>query len=320
METLEHLRGQIKTTDDLKGVVRTMKALAAVGIHQNERAVHALRVYARAVELGLQVMFRNDPGLSALRGAHGRVEAEAVDSRPLGLVVFGSDHGLCGRFNDEIVAHVVERLGSIPGARPRILAVGARTGMRLEQAGLGLEQTLLVPGTASHITPVVRRILQRLDDWRSQGTRQVMLAYNQHLSGARYSSVWQRLTPLDTTALAGLRNAPWPSKVLPTYSMPRDELLQALLRQYIFINVFRACAESLASESGARLAAMHAAGRNLEERHNELSALFRRLRQTMITAELLDVVNGYEALLEQSVNAEAPGGSDMCDLEEVPGR
>jgi F-type H+-transporting ATPase subunit gamma len=67
------------------------------------------------------------------------------------------------------------------------------------------------------------------------------------------------------------------------------------VRQHYFVVLFRACAESLAAEHGSRLAAMQAAEKNVDERLEEVTGRFRRVRQERITSELLDVVSGFEA-------------------------
>jgi F-type H+-transporting ATPase subunit gamma len=78
--------------------------------------------------------------------------------------------------------------------------------------------------------------------------------------------------------------------------MERERLFTALVRQYLFVSLFRACAESQAAEHASRLSAMQSASKNLDERQVELLGEFRRRRQEVITAELLAVVSGYEAL------------------------
>jgi F-type H+-transporting ATPase subunit gamma len=81
--------------------------------------------------------------------------------------------------------------------------------------------------------------------------------------------------------------------------MQRKALLSRLLHQYLFVSIFRACAESQASEHTSRLAAMQSAQRNLDERLEEVTMTFRRARQNLITTELLDVVAGFEAISSQ---------------------
>ena len=72
--------------------------------------------------------------------------------------------------------------------------------------------------------------------------------------------------------------------------------LRALIREYLFISLFRACAESLASENASRLAAMQRAEKNIDELLEDLNRTFHRLRQSGIDEELFDVVSGFEAL------------------------
>jgi F-type H+-transporting ATPase subunit gamma len=76
----------------------------------------------------------------------------------------------------------------------------------------------------------------------------------------------------------------------------RDRTLAALLREYLFVSLFRACAESLASESASRLAAMQAAERKIGDLIDELQLEFNQARQNSIDEELFDVITGYEAL------------------------
>ena len=79
--------------------------------------------------------------------------------------------------------------------------------------------------------------------------------------------------------------------------MDWDALFSALVQQYLFVALYRACAESLASEDASRLAAMQNAERNIKDRLDELHAEYHHQRQNSITAELLDIVAGYEAVM-----------------------
>ena len=72
--------------------------------------------------------------------------------------------------------------------------------------------------------------------------------------------------------------------------------LRALISEYLFVSLFRACAESLASENASRLAAMERADKNIDELLENFQGAFHRLRQTGIDEELFDVISGYEAL------------------------
>jgi F-type H+-transporting ATPase subunit gamma len=290
MPTIEQLGSRLASLHELQSVVRTMKALSAASIRQYEQAARALADYYRTVELGLHVVLRD------------REQPPQVlphDERPLAAIVFGSDHGLCGRFNEDLADFVMERLqeASAPHQERVVLAVGARIATRLEQAGQTVAADFLVPGSAARITASVQQILLKIDEWRTEkGTDHVYVFYNRHVSSARYRPTGVELLPVNLRRFHRLEAKPWPSRVLPTYSMDREHLFSTLLRQYFFVTLFRACAESQASEHGSRLAAMRAAEKNLQERVDEVGLKFRQARQGLITSELLDVVAGFEAL------------------------
>ncbi len=78
--------------------------------------------------------------------------------------------------------------------------------------------------------------------------------------------------------------------------MDRNRLFSALIRQYVFVSLYRACVESMASENASRLTSMQAAEKNIEDRLEELNAQYRHERQSSITSELLDIISGFEAL------------------------
>jgi F-type H+-transporting ATPase subunit gamma len=83
---------------------------------------------------------------------------------------------------------------------------------------------------------------------------------------------------------------------LPEVLGERTANLRAIIREYLFVSLYRACAESLAAENASRLAAMERADKNIEELLDTLEGTFHRLRQTGIDEELFDVVAGFEAL------------------------
>jgi F-type H+-transporting ATPase subunit gamma len=86
--------------------------------------------------------------------------------------------------------------------------------------------------------------------------------------------------------------------VLPTFHLEWETVFAALVRQHMFVTLYRACAESMASEEASRLAAMQNAERNIDERLQELTRAYHHQRQSSIMAELLDITAGYEAVMQ----------------------
>lgn len=291
-DTLESLRRKIGGATELESVVRTMKALAASNIVQYERAVRSLDDYYRTVELGL-VAWRRQTG--AVMPAAGRMGASKATT---GAVVFGSDQGLVGQFNEVLADFAVNQLGAMPGNKS-IWAVGERVHGYLDDAALPMAGSFQVPNSIAAVTSLVGRILIEIDTQRERGkVAQVYLFHNRPKSGALYEPVMQRLLPLDDTWLRGLSGLSWPTGNLPEVIGGGDAARRALIREYLFISLFRACADSLASENASRLAAMQRAEKNIDELLQNLHQTFHRLRQTGIDEELFDVISGFEALAE----------------------
>jgi F-type H+-transporting ATPase subunit gamma len=285
------LRRKINSAGDLQSVVRSMKALAAASIGQYENSVRALADYYWTVELGLGVCFRKiEPAaLPTERKRQG-------DAGAIGAVVFGSDQGLVGQFNDVVADFAIKTLAALPG-KPQVWAVGERVHARLADAGLPLMGLFNVPNSVKAITPLVGQIQIESEAHRAKGDyARVYVFHNRPQSGALYEPVSQRLLPLDAQWQQGLVKVRWPTRSLPEVMGGGTRTLRALIREYLFISLFRACAESLASENASRLAAMERADKNIDELLESLHSDFHRLRQSGIDEELFDVISEFEAL------------------------
>jgi F-type H+-transporting ATPase subunit gamma len=290
-DTTASLRRKIGGAGDLQSVVRTMKAVAASSIGQYENSVRALADYYRTVELGLGACIRESGPAPLTAKRKGRPEPGVI-----GAVVFGSDQGLVGQFNDLVADYAVAALASLPG-RHEVWAVGERVHARLADAGLPLVGLFAVPNSVKAITPLVGQILVESEARHDQGdVAELHLFYNRPTGGAGFAPVRQRLLPLDEAWRRELAGRPWPSKCLPEVLGGGTATLRALIREYLFVSLFRACAESLASENASRLAAMQRADKNIDELLVDLKGAFHRQRQSGIDEELFDVVSGFEAL------------------------
>lgn len=290
-DTTATLRRKIATAGDLQSVVRTMKALAASNIGQYEKSVRALADYYRTVELGLGACFRRAEPAALAGQPKGRPGARAI-----GAVVFGSDQGLVGRFNEVVVDHAMKTLGPL-SRTARVWAVGERIHARLVDAGLRPTGLFKLPTSIEGIAPLVGQILVESETNRDRReVAELHLFYNRPASGEVYAPVSQQMLPLDEGWRSNLAAVSWPTGYLPEVMGAGMATLRALVREYLFISLFRACADSLASENASRLAAMERADRNIDELREALHGTFHRLRQSAIDEELFDVISGFEAL------------------------
>jgi F-type H+-transporting ATPase subunit gamma len=291
MEALEALKKTITVTEELQSLVKTMKVLAGINIRQYERAAHAVAEYNRTIEMGLQIALRSLPEQA--------LPPRRAPGRKLGAIIFGSDQGMCGQLNDVVVSHASRALTKLAFRREDqvILAVGQRVAAQLDASGQAVEETLEVPASTGGITSTIHEVLLRIEEWRNRrGIALVLLFYCRPFSGASYRPRGIRLLPIDLEWIQSLKARPWPTKMVPMYTMDTERLFHSLIREYLFVSLFRAFAESLASENASRLASMQLAERNIEERLKSLAGEFRQSRQNAISSELLDIVSAFEAL------------------------
>ena len=299
MDSLESLNRQMDGARDIKSVVRTMKALAAANIGQYQLAVAALGDYYRTVALGMVAYFQSEPVLES--GSKTARPAPQLVLRPapppvMGAVVFGSDQGLVGSFNNTLADFVAHTLAPLPGTR-QVWAVGERVQNLLADAGLPVTANFPVPTAITSITPLVAQLLLKAQQALDDGSlTECYVFHNQPHAGTGYSAVSQRLLPLDAQWQKELAAFHWPTTTRPEVAGARTPTLLTLIGEYLFVSLFRACAESLASENASRLTAMQRAEKNIDELLDTLSKQYHRERQSTIDEELFDVVSGFEAL------------------------
>ncbi len=218
-------------------------------------------------------------------------------SGAIGAVVFGSDQGLVGQFNERVAGLAQHVLGSLP-ASTTVRVVGERTVSHVHEAGWRPAECFSSPNTVEAVTALVGLLLTSGRDWIATGQeRAVHLVYNRHVSGAQYEPHHTQLLPLDGRWFREMSAQPWPTHVLPETAGDAARTLRGLVREYLFVALFQACAESLASENACRLAAMQRAEKNIGDMLADLTGRYHHLRQTGIDGELFDVVAGFEMLL-----------------------
>lgn len=291
MQSLEAFRGQLNQTQDMLSVVKTMKMLSSVKIRQFERAVNALRVYRETLEDGLHVALRKQEIVP--------LETTPFIKGNIGAIVFGSEQGLVGQFNEQIANYTLKRLGDFDddASQRQVLTAGSRVHEHLLEGGQMVSREIRLPGSLEGITPAVQQLLLIIDEWRNQKhVERIILFHNTPTSGASYTPQLHWLFPLNPQWLRDVQERSWDSRSLPIYTMSHEKLFANLVQEYFFVTLYRAFVESLASENASRLASMQAAERNIEDHLNLLQKQYHQRRQTVITEEILDIVSGFEAL------------------------
>jgi F-type H+-transporting ATPase subunit gamma len=296
MDTLENLHTKSQAAKDLKSVVKSMKAMAASNISQYEAASNSLGDYYRTVALGISAFLKAENIDSIME----KKALEKYRDKTICIIVFGSDQGLVGRFNDSISEFVFRNLNSIPGKK-EIWAIGERVQLLLSDAGYAVTNFFPVPNAVTAITSLVNQILNRSEQrHKNQDTDEFYIFHNQPKPGSGYQAVMQKFLPLDEKWKKTIEEFQWPTKLPPQVAGGPKPTLLALISEYLFVSLYKACAESLSSENASRLEAMQRAEKNIEEIISELGVRIQGLRQSTIDEELFDVISGFEAIIRHT--------------------
>mgnify|MGYP003624639573 CR=1 FL=1 len=292
-ESIASLRHKITSAKDLKSVVRSMKTIASSSIGQYEKAVNSLDDYYQTVQMGLSACLSQREQLAQSPVT----QNPSLQSEPaIGVIVFGSDQGLVGQFNEVIVEFVSNSLSKMPGNK-MVWAVGELVESRLLETDLKTEKSFQLPNSVNTITALVGEILIEIEEKQERGLiEQVFLFHHKPENNAISRPLDQQLLPFDSDWRNEFTVIDWPSNNLAQVMPEQHKTGRAFIREYLFVTLFRACAESLASENASRLAAMQRAEKNIDEMQEKLNQTYHRLRQSEIDEELFDVISGFNAL------------------------
>jgi F-type H+-transporting ATPase subunit gamma len=283
MSSLKVLRRRIRSVQNAQQITKAMEMVAAAKLRRAQARAESSRPYARKIS----------EMLDNLAGAASEFEHPLFKVREVGraaLVVITSDRGLCGAYNANLMRAAEERLREgRPGAVELVL-VGrkGRDHFRRRKVPM-LASWTPVPSEAS--LEFARTLTQDLIGRFVRGeVDRVELLYTHFVSALRRRVAHEVFLPVGAE-----RAAAGPVRDF-IFEPDREAIFAELLPRYATARMLAALADALASEFGARMVAMGAARKNAGELLDLLVLQRNRLRQTMITREILDIVGGAEAL------------------------
>ncbi|MCQ2965793.1 MAG: F0F1 ATP synthase subunit gamma [Alphaproteobacteria bacterium] len=293
MEGLEALQKRIKTTQDLRSIVSTMKSLSAVSIIQYDTALRSLIDYGKTIDLGMLALIK--------RGVvHVPVQRKASIEKMKALaVVIGSDTGMVGRINRDTVSlcdKLLKRKTFLP-ENIFYIPVGRQVIGILENSHRNnIVGRYPISNSVKSISATATNILLEIDKFiRNQGITHVFLFYSQK-RGSYIKSHSNLLVPMGEEWLKDLETRKWEGKGFPNYSMDSDKLFSSLIQEKMMMTISTALTDALSAEHHMRLTTMQAAEKNIDENLEIMHQTYQQMRQENITTELLDVVNGAEAM------------------------
>ena len=289
--TLEALNKRIKTTTDLRDIVGTMKMLSSVSIGPYERALKSLDEYGRTVQDAFAALLKNDDFCYTPR--HSKEQAPKTIA-----VIVGTDNGLVGRFNRDILTFAKKDLSENKLLdEAKIICIGKRVGLMAESAGLPVKATYAIMNSLKEVATIANMILSKINELIAQEkAEQVLVYHTRKKSGEPQKPTRLQLMPLPESHLRVLRKNKWEGKTPPLVTGDKDALFTALIHEYLSLVLSVSLTSSLAAEHYTRMVNMQQAEKNIDESLEEMNLTYQQLRQTGITDELIDIVSGAESI------------------------
>lgn len=287
MANLKDIKKRITSVKSTQQITKAMKMVAAARFRKAGQAIEAARPYAAKMQQVLaSLALREDPAAHPLLQKHDR-RGKAL------VLVLSSDRGLCGGFNLNVAktAEQFVRSNADGFDSYEVVVIGRKGREQLKARGLIADKVYEdVTADATYATAAL--IGQEIVQGYEQGdVDAVYLVYNAFFSAIRQEVTIDQLLPI-TPAQAEDEVFP----VQPLYEPARGEVLSSILPKHVEVQIYRAFLESLASEHGARMSAMESASKNASEMIAALTLQYNRVRQAVITTELVEIISGASSV------------------------
>ena len=285
MANLKELRNRIASVSSTMQITSAMKMVSAAKLKKAQDAVTQMRPYA----VKLNGVLSNVS--ATLDAAENPFAVERTVRRVLVLPV-SSNRGLCGAFNTNVFKATRALLASYEaqGAQAEVWGIGKKASEPFRKLDLVTCDFNATMGAASFAG--AQEIAQKaMEAFTSGQVDAVYVVYNRFKNAAVQEVMTEQVLPIAAPAAEG---QPTQSDYL--YAPSKEEILMDLIPTTIKIQVFKALLDSVASEHGARMTAMHKATDNANSMRSELRLQYNKARQAAITNEILEIVAGAEAL------------------------
>ncbi len=286
MPNLQDIKRRIRSVKNTQQITKAMKLVAASKLRKAQEAISNQRPYAlKMIEVINHLAARCNQDLHPL--LDNRHEQRVI------MVVISSDKGLCGGFNASILKSTIQVIEKYEGKELEFIAVGKKGRDFLSNRNKKILKEY-VNWTKDFNFQDAAEIGKFLSEaYESNATDKVYVIYNEFKSVIQQKVTVEQVLPIVPEVLDLKENE---FAVDYIYEPDEETILDDLLKRYMNVNIYRACLESIASEHGARMTAMDNATRNAKEMISDLTLFYNRTRQAHITKELIEVVNGSEAL------------------------
>lgn len=283
MANLKEIRGRITSISSTMQITSAMKMVSAAKLKKAQDAIVMLRPYSEKLQEIIQNVNANSEPEKV------SVYAKKRDVKKVLFIAITSNRGLAGAFNSSIVKELNNQYRIYPDCEIEVLTIGKKgydavrriktvyTNKSSVYDGLNFE-------SVSNVADLV------MNDFVEGRFDVVYLIYNRFVNAAMQEVITEQLLPIQ------LPEKELSQDVDYVFEPSRNDILDSIIPKSIKTQLYKAILDSVASEHGARMTAMHKATDNAQALKNDLVIYYNKARQAAITNEILEIVSGAEAL------------------------
>ncbi len=285
MANLKEIRGRISSISSTMQITSAMKMVSAAKLKKAQDAIVMLRPYSEK----LQQIIEN---VSAASDADSISEfAIEREVKKVLFIAVTSNRGLAGAFNSSVIKEMNLQFSANNNVETEVLTIGKKAfdAMRKNKTVYENHSSLFDNLSFDHVSNMTEKVMS---DFKAGKFDKVYVVYNKFINAATQEVVTEQVLPIAVSA----EKASLDVNVDYIFEPGREEILKTLIPKSIKTQIFKAVLDSVASEHGARMTAMHKATDNAEALRNDLKIFYNKARQAAITNEILEIVSGAEAL------------------------
>lgn len=285
MANLKEIRGRISSISSTMQITSAMKMVSAAKLKKAQDAIVMLRPYSEK----LQEIIEN---VSAASDADSISEfAIEREVKKVLFIAVTSNRGLAGAFNSSVIKEMNLQFSANSNVETEVLTIGKKAfdAMRKNKTVYENHSSLFDNLSFDHVSNMTEKVMS---DFKAGKFDKVYVVYNKFVNAATQEVVTEQVLPIAVSA----EKASLDVNIDYIFEPGREEILKTLIPKSIKTQIFKAVLDSVASEHGARMTAMHKATDNAEALRNDLKIFYNKARQAAITNEILEIVSGAEAL------------------------
>ncbi len=283
MANLKEIRSRITSVSSTMQITGAMKMVSAAKLKKAQDAILAMKPYAYKLKQLLEQ-------LSSALGNDSIYNERSEEIKNILIVPITSNRGLCGAFNSNVVKKALElENGVYKGKNVQFYTIGKKGNDVLKKTDkVYRHETHIFDNLNYGVSAELASELMEL--YTSGQFDKIVLVYNSFKNAATQIIIEETFLPIQAVAEEKETTVDY------LFEPSKEEIVKELIPRSLKTQIFKALRDSVASEHGARMTAMHKATDNANELRSQLKLTYNKARQAAITGEILEIVGGAEAL------------------------